>query len=167
MQNSHDEVAYRHMVRGPVPHVLPIWLYWVVFGALLGLTALTVFLADFDFGAFSIYMTLLIAGTKSALVLAVFMHLWFDSKFFSLVVGTSLIFLALFVIFPVIDLGSRGEVDPERDNFLPRDERVYEYELKHPNALPLRPGLVEAKESDLIWASPEGHGGDEGHGGHE
>jgi cytochrome c oxidase subunit 4 len=140
-----------------MPHVLPIWLYWAVFIMLLALTGLTVFLADFDFGAFSVFVTLLIAGTKSALVLAVFMHLWFDNKFFSLIVGTSLIFLGLFIAFPVIDLGSRGEVDPERDNFVPRAEKVYEHQMKEPNALPLRPGLLEAKESDLIWVSPEGH----------
>lgn len=128
--SSHSEHQYRHMVKGPKPHVHSVWVYWGVFGLLVALTGLTVYLAQpgFDFGSFSVALTLFIAGTKATLVLAVFMHLYFDNKFFALIIGVSLVFLALFVIFPIIDLGSREMVSPTRGNFGPRNEAVYAHE---------------------------------------
>src|SRR3989338_2066448 len=149
-------MSHIHRVQGSLPHVLPVWVYWAVFGALLCLTALTVGVAEFDFGTMSTAVALLVACTKSSLVLAIFMHLWFDNKFFAVVLGATMVFLSLFILFCMMDEGSRGLVDAERTNFLPRNETVLKYETDHPGALPLRPGLKEPVRDDLIFDGP-GH----------
>ncbi len=149
-------MSHIHKVVGPEPHILPVRVYWTVFGCLLALTALTVYVAEFDFGTMSTAVALLVASTKATLVLAIFMHLWFDNKFFTIVFATTMVFLSLFVLFCVMDEGSRSLVDPQRANFLPRDEKVLQYETEHPGALPLRPGLKEPVKDDLIFEGP-GH----------
>lgn len=157
MSNAHGEHAYRHMVRGPHPHAHHVGLYWTVFGALIFLTLLTVWLAEFDFGSASVLVTLMIAGTKASLVFGVFMHLFFDNKFYALVLSVSLVFLSLFLLFPILDTGSRDWVDPVRGNFGPRNEQVFEYQVKHPGALPLRPGMQDPAGKALIFDVDE-HG---------
>jgi caa(3)-type oxidase subunit IV len=145
------------LVKGPKPHAHPVWLYWAVFFSLIFFTIVTVWIAKHDFGKLNIVVALLIASTKALLVIAFFMHLAFDSKFFGVIVGTSLIFLALFILFPILDLQTRADLDAIQTNFLPRDEQVYKYELDHPKSLPLRPGLMEANQSKLNFAEPGGH----------
>lgn len=163
---THNEHQYRHMVNGPHPHKLPVGLYWAVFGILVFLTLLTVVLSRFDFGSASVFITLAIAGTKATLVLAVFMHLYFDNKFFALIISVSLVFLSLFILFPIVDLGSRGMVDAQRGNFGPRDEAAFKYKMEHPDALPMRPGEplkgvpTVTDKTKLIFAEPH-HGGGE------
>ena len=149
--------AYRHMVEGPKPHTHSVYLYWGVFAALVFLTFITVYLAKFDFGELSIVVTLLIAGTKACLVFAIFMHMAFDSKLYSLMLSMTLIFLGLFLLFPLLDVDSRDWVVPERDNFLPRNEMVYQNNLENPKALPMRPGLKKAEEDKLIFLEAGEH----------
>lgn len=145
------------MVKGPKPHVHSVWLYWVVFLALVLMTAVTVGLAQYDFGELNLVVTLLIASSKALLVMTIFMHLAFDNKFFAVIAGTSLVFLSLFILFPILDLTSRADLDPVQQNFLPRDQEVYRYKLEDPNALPLRPGLKPAEKSKLIFIGPSEH----------
>jgi cytochrome c oxidase subunit 4 len=145
------------MVKGPKVHAHSVWLYWAVFAALIALTAATVSLAQFDFGTLNLVVTLFIAGTKALLVMGFFMHLAYDSKFFAVVASTSLVFLTLFILFPMVDLGTRADLDEVQANFRPRDERVYKHHLDAPDALPLRPGLVEAQRDKLIFVGPGEH----------
>lgn len=147
-------MSHIHKVQGPQPHVLPVRVYWTVFGALLFLTALTIWVAEFDFGTMSTAVALAVATTKASLVLAIFMHLWFDNKVFTLILCSTLIFLSLFVLFCVMDEGSRGLVDPERMNFLPRDQKVMQYQTDHPGDLPLRPGLKDPVKDELNFEGP-------------
>ena len=145
------------MVKGPKAHPHSVWLYWAVFAALISLTIATVSLAQYDFGKLNLVVTLLIAGTKALLVMGFFMHLAYDSKFFAVVASTSLVFLALFILFPMVDLGTRADLDEVQTNFRPRDERIYKHHLDSPEALPLRPGLVEAQKDKLIFVGPGEH----------
>lgn len=145
------------MVKGPKPHVHSVWLYWGVFAALVFLTVVTVELAHYDFGKLNLIVTLIIASSKASLVMAIFMHLAFDSKFYAVVACTSLVFLSLFILFPLLDLGSRADLDPAQTNFLPRDEKVYKHHLDMPKDLPLRPGLEEPKKEKLIFVAPGEH----------
>jgi cytochrome c oxidase subunit 4 len=142
------------MVVGPKPHAHSVFLYWGIFAALCFLTVVTVWVADFDFGSFSALVALSVASLKACLVAAVFMHLWFDSKFYTLILASSLVFLSLFVLFPFLDDNSRAFVVPERENFLPRDEVVEKYKMDNPGALPLRPGLQKPVEADLVFEGP-------------
>ena len=145
------------MVKGPKPHVHSVWLYWGVFFTLIFLTAATVSLAQFDFGKLNIIVTLLIASTKAILVMAIFMHLAFDNKFYAVVAATSLVFLSLFIAFPLLDMDTRADLDPNNKNYLPRDETVYKHHIKDPKSLPLRPGLQEAVPEKLIFIKPGEH----------
>ncbi len=145
------------MVKGPHPHIHSVYLYWGVFFVLIALTGGTVLLARYDFGTLNMIVTLLIAGTKAFLVMGFFMHLAFDNKFFAVIASTSLVFLALFIGFPMLDLGTRADLDDAQANFLPRDEQVYKQGLDTPGALPLRPGLMEAQKDKLIFIGPHEH----------
>lgn len=151
------ETSYRHLVRGPSPHLLPLWLYWLIFSILLFFTFVTVTLADYDLGSFSVFVTLLIAGTKASLVLAVFMHLWFDNKFFAMIVASSLVFLSLFILFPLLDFGSRDWLDKKKANFLPRNEQVYQFKQEHPDAPALMGGLKEIPDAELNHSAAGHH----------
>lgn len=150
-------MSHISIVKGPKPHPHSVWLYWAVFFALVFFTVVTVTLASYDFGKLSIIVTLCIAGTKALLVMAVFMHLAFDNKFFAVIVASSLIFLSLFILFPIFDMASRADLDSANENYLPRDEFVYKYELANPDALPLRPGLQVAVPDKLIFIGPNQH----------
>ncbi|MEM7495973.1 MAG: cytochrome C oxidase subunit IV family protein [Myxococcota bacterium] len=130
------------------PHVLSLRLYGSVFLALVALTGVTVLTAQWNLGAWNIWLAMLIASAKAALVLAVFMHLWFDSKFLLLVLGGTLTFLAVFAGLTLMDLSWRATVDAQQATGLPRDERVYEYQRQHPGTPPLRPGLREPRTGE-------------------
>lgn len=147
-------MSHIHKVEGPAPHILHVGVYWAVFAALLCLTALTVWVAEFDFGTMSTTVALLVAMTKASLVLAVFMHLWFDNKFYAVILAGTLVFLSLFILFCVMDEGSRTLIDPERANFLPRNQKVLEYQTDHPGDLALRPGLKAPIKDDLNFDGP-------------
>lgn len=149
-------MSHTKMVKGPKAHPHSVWLYWGVFFVLLCLTVFTVYITVYDFGYLNFVVALLVASTKALLVVGIFMHLAYDNKFFGVVAATALVFLGLFILFPLLDVDSRSLVDATDANFLPRDEAVYKYELAHPKALPLRPGLTEPKESELIFTKP-GH----------
>ena len=85
------------------------------------------------------------------------MHMAFDSKLYSLMLSMTLIFLGLFLLFALLDVDSRDWVVPERDNFLPRNEMVYQNNLENPKALPMRPGLKKAEEDKLIFLEAGEH----------
>jgi cytochrome c oxidase subunit IV len=89
-------------------------VYVLTLGALLVLTAVTVGAAYVNFGSSSINLVIavLIATLKASLVALFFMHLRHDPPINAIIFITSLIFLGLFLLFPMIDLGSRDKVVP-------------------------------------------------------
>lgn len=90
-------------------HVLPLWLLFGTWAALMALTILTVGSSQFDLGAFDLPIAMGIATVKAMLVLLIFMHLGFDKGFHSLLIFGSLLFVFLFVSFLLID---RGQYQP-------------------------------------------------------
>jgi len=89
-------------------------VYVLTLGALIFLTAITVGAAYVNFGSSSINLIIavLIATVKASLVALFFMHLRHDPPLNAIIFVTSLIFLGLFLLFPMIDLGSRDKVVP-------------------------------------------------------
>lgn len=85
------------------PHVVPLWLLAAVLAVLLLLTVITVAVTLVDLGNFNIIVALLIAVVKAALVVLYFMHLRWDSPFNSLILISSLLFVAVFMAFALID----------------------------------------------------------------
>lgn len=91
-----------------VGHVVPLRILILNGAALLVLTWLTVFVANFDFAAHNIYemniiIALAIAVVKAALVCLFFMHLWWDRPFNSFVLVGSIAFVALFMALAMLD----------------------------------------------------------------
>jgi cytochrome c oxidase subunit IV len=85
------------------PHVVPLWLLAAVLSVLLVLTVVTVAVTLVDLGNFNIIAALLIAVIKAALVVLYFMHLRWDSPFNSVILICSLLFVAVFMAFALID----------------------------------------------------------------
>lgn len=85
-------------------HVMPLKMLWMIFGALIFLTILTVTLANFELGKSEIVITMLIATIKASLVAVFFMHLRYDSPFNAMIFVFSLVFVALFLGFTLVDV---------------------------------------------------------------
>ncbi|NWF88917.1 MAG: cytochrome C oxidase subunit IV family protein [Ignavibacteriaceae bacterium] len=78
---------------GHQPHGYGI--YFLVWLALLALTALTVTVAGLDFGALTVTTALFVASIKSYLVLKIFMHLGAEQKAFKIFVIVALFFIVI------------------------------------------------------------------------
>ncbi|MBI4237049.1 MAG: c-type cytochrome [Deltaproteobacteria bacterium] len=87
-------------------------VYVRVWLALLILTAITVGVAYQDYGVMNIFVAMLIATIKAALVILFFMHLKYDNKFNQVVFLSSFVFLAVFVALTAADLFDRGVERP-------------------------------------------------------
>lgn len=95
-----------------VPHVLPLKWYFGVFSMLLVFTVITVAVSYVDLGdAMNLFIALVVATCKAAMVSLVFMHLLWDSKFNAVVFLSALIFLAIFITFTMFDTNARGKLD--------------------------------------------------------
>jgi cytochrome c oxidase subunit 4 len=82
---------------------MPIWMLLSVFFALLVLTVATVYQSTFDLGNMEIWLSLTIATVKAGLVIAFFMHLVWDKPLNAIIILGSLIFVALFLGFTMMD----------------------------------------------------------------
>ena len=79
----------------------------IVLVSLLILTVITVAVAQIDFGIFNVFIAMLIAVIKGALVLMYFMHLKYDEKLYALIFGSSVFFVFLLYFFSKLDLITR------------------------------------------------------------
>jgi caa(3)-type oxidase subunit IV len=107
-------------------HVLPLKVYFTVYGALLVLTGITVQVSRMNLGEVALYVAMTVAIVKASLVVGYFMHLKFETRFTSLVFFSSLLFLVIFFTFTMIDLKTRGMVDEVQDNFELHDRQAIE-----------------------------------------
>jgi caa(3)-type oxidase subunit IV len=113
--SHHDSHAHDHEGHG-AHHITPAIVYHLIFGALLCLTVITVWIAQFDFGAANTIIAMLVATVKASLVALFFMHLLHDDRLNMVTFGFGLLFVALFFLFPLLDITSRTYVDPLKDN---------------------------------------------------
>ena len=111
MSHASQAHADHHGGADHVPHVLPEFIYYGVWVALLILTAITVGVSYLDFGMMNLVIAMAVATVKAALVSLLFMHLFFDRKFHMLVFVSSLVFLGIFITFTMLDTESRGAVE--------------------------------------------------------
>ena len=89
-------------------HIIPFKTYIKVFTALIGLTILTVVTAKgMDLHPFNGAVAFIIAATKAALVMSIFMHLKYDAKSNSIIIFSSFAFVLLLFIFCIIDIYTR------------------------------------------------------------
>ena len=88
-------------------HIVPRSTYFLVFGALLVLTALTVIAANFDFGAMNDVVAMTIAVTKMMLVLLFFMHVRYSSRLIWVIVASMFFWLIILLALTLTDYSSR------------------------------------------------------------
>ena len=96
------------------PHVLPLKTYFAVWGALLVLTVVTVAVSYVDFGGMNLVIAIAVATIKACLVGAIFMHLRYETKFYTVVFASSLVFVSIFIGITSLDYLHRGKADPVR-----------------------------------------------------
>ncbi|MCB9539476.1 MAG: cytochrome C oxidase subunit IV family protein [Myxococcales bacterium] len=135
MSQAHDHAHDDH-AHDAHHHVTPMIVYWGVFGALLVLTAVTVWIAQFHFGAANTLVAMAVATVKASLVALFFMHLLHDERLNSLAFVFGLIFVALFFIFTLADVYSRGFIDPIQDIHGYEKAQVAELRLEAEKAAP-------------------------------
>ena len=88
-------------------HIVPRTTYFVVFGALLFFTALTVIAANFNFGPMNDVVAMTIAVTKMMLVLLFFMHVRYSSRLIWVIVASMLFWLLILLLLSLTVYTSR------------------------------------------------------------
>ncbi len=107
-------------------HILPLKVYLGVGAALLVLTAITVWVSFFHFGAFNLVVAMLVATIKGSLVALYFMHLKYDNKFYLTIFVLSLVFLSVFIGLTMFDTLRRGELSREEAGSINENARIYD-----------------------------------------
>jgi cytochrome c oxidase subunit 4 len=89
-------------------HVVPLKTYFAIFGALMGGTALTVFVAFQDLGPMNTVVALTIAGIKALLVVLWFMHVKYSSRLTWIFAVAGFLWLLLMIGLTMADFDTRG-----------------------------------------------------------
>src|ERR1044071_5754128 len=89
-------------------HISPKSTYYAIFGALMALTALTIYVAFQHLGWLNFPVAISIALIKASLVVLFFMHVKYSSKLTKLLVASTFFFLASLFGLTMTDYMSRG-----------------------------------------------------------
>jgi cytochrome c oxidase subunit 4 len=89
-------------------HVVAQKTYFLIFGILLALTALTTGVAFIDLGQWNTIVALTIACCKATLVVLFFMHLRWSTRLIRAVVLSALLWLAILIGLTTTDYVSRN-----------------------------------------------------------
>jgi cytochrome c oxidase subunit 4 len=108
-------------------HVVPKKLYFLIFAALLAMTALTTGMAFVDLGKWNTVVALVIACTKATLVVLFFMHWRWSTRLVRVVILCALLWLAILIGLTSTDFVSR--------HWTPQPE-TWESSMVSPPALP-------------------------------
>ncbi len=130
--HGHDEVVVDHTHHA---HPASAGLFFAIYAALLFFTFLTVAIAEpvsgLHLGSASMFIAMLVASVKASLVMAVFMHLKWDTAMNNIAFLGSLIFLSLLFLFTISDVATRGQADPAASTPAEYQQPVFhEYEHK-------------------------------------
>lgn len=89
-------------------HIAPKSLYFAIFGVLIVLTAITVWVAFLDLGAMNTVVAMGIAVTKATLVILFFMHVRWSDRLTGVVVVSGFVWLIILFTFTLSDYLTRG-----------------------------------------------------------
>ena len=98
----------------PHIHISPVRLYVVIWGALMVFTAITVGVAQVDFGSLNVVVAMAVATIKASLVVLFFMHLKYDKPFHAVAFSMGIIFFGLFLGLMLLDVDSRTDPEPSK-----------------------------------------------------
>jgi len=85
-------------------HIVPYKTFLVIWVALLILTGVTIVVAQYNLGPLNIWVALGIATLKAGLVVAVFMHMKYETRLFQLALFSALAILAIFIGLTFVDV---------------------------------------------------------------
>ena len=88
-------------------HHVPYKVYFIVWGALLVLTAVTVGVSYVNMKNVTVLTAMLIAATKSMLVLLYFMHIRFEKPLYSVMILAAMLTYGIFVALTFVDYLNR------------------------------------------------------------
>ena len=88
-------------------HIVPRSTYYLVFGALIVLTVITVAAANFNFGPLNDVVAMGVAVTKAMLVILFFMHVRYSPRLIGVVVAGMFLWLAIMLVLTFSDYVSR------------------------------------------------------------
>lgn len=91
-------------------HVVSKKTYYLIFGALMVLTAVTVWVANLDLGRWNAIVALSIAVLKATLVVLYFMHVRYSSRLTWVFVCAGIIWLFILFAFTLSDYMTRSWV---------------------------------------------------------
>ncbi len=111
---THDAHGHGHH-EGEFAHPASLTMLFTIFFILLGLTCLTVYQSTLPLGDLELWITLLIATIKAGLVILFFMHLLWDKPLNAIFFLSSVIFVALFLGFTLMDAHSYHRLIEDRD----------------------------------------------------
>lgn len=98
MADKQDKIETGHAHHDGIAHEVPLWMLIAVWAALMFFTVLTVSVANLHLGArLSFTLAMIIATVKAGLVMAIFMHLWWDKRLNVLAFLGSFLFVLLFI----------------------------------------------------------------------
>ncbi len=107
--HAHTQTPAGHAGHGYGPHhVTSSATFLNVLLALLVLTGVTVATSRIDFGHANLLIAMLIASVKASLVIAIFMHVKWDTAINKIVFLSSFLFLSLLLIFTLSDQATRS-----------------------------------------------------------
>jgi cytochrome c oxidase subunit 4 len=110
--NVHDSHLHGD---GEFSHPAPLSMLFTIFGILVLLTLLTVYQSTLNLGDMEIWLSLFIATIKAALVILFFMHMLWDKPFNAILFISTLIFVALFLGFTLLDAHAYKDTIEPRD----------------------------------------------------
>ncbi|MCB1177418.1 MAG: cytochrome C oxidase subunit IV family protein [Leptospiraceae bacterium] len=93
-------------------HIIPIPVYVGVLMVLLLGTVITVWIAQFDFGAWNTIIAMFVATIKASFVLGFFMHLKYDNMMNRVIFMSGFLFLAILIGFSAADIFTRFKMIP-------------------------------------------------------
>lgn len=141
------------------PHVLPLPVYYGVFGALLVLTVLTYAVSFAGLPAsLSFGVAMLVASCKATLVGAVFMHLIWDEKINVIVLAVSVLAVLIFFSITLVDELSRGLILPEEGTLYRQHEQAALKEIANPPAAEHGGAQAGGKAAEHKAAAGSGEG---------
>jgi cytochrome c oxidase subunit IV len=88
-------------------HVVSRTTYFLVFGALMVLTVITVLVAKVDLGFLNTFVAMTVAVIKALLVILWFMHVRYSSKLTWIIVAAGFFWLAIMFVFTLADYMTR------------------------------------------------------------
>src|SRR5579884_2289131 len=76
-------------------HIVPKWIYFAVFIALIILTWVTALVSTIDLGRWNIFVALAIALIKASLVALFFMHVYYSTRLTKMIVASDALISAI------------------------------------------------------------------------